>query len=137
MGATGAAGDELKLDEDITQMEEEKDRKGEESKPEPPVDQHAVTSEGKGDVEKGPPSESSSEENKSCDSESLELQLSAVENSPLHIEEEDDSPVVLDTPKSNGLENGEVPGFDSDTKELSVPQKVCHLAVTQVRTGVP
>ncbi|XP_076022996.1 bridging integrator 2a [Genypterus blacodes] len=116
-GATATTGDELKLKGDITQMEED------ESKPEPPADQHATTSDSIGDVEKSPPSESSSEENKSCDSESLELQLSAVENSPLHIEEEDDSPVVLDTPRSNGLENGEVPGFDPDNKELSVPQK--------------
>ncbi|KAF7653891.1 hypothetical protein LDENG_00077210 [Lucifuga dentata] len=122
--ATGTAGNEMKSDEAITQVEEEeKGTKEGESEPEPSVDQHTVTSDSKGDVEKDPPSESSSEVNNSCDSESLELQLSAVENSPLHIEEDDDSPVRPDTPKANRLENGEVSGFDSDTKELSTVQK--------------
>lgn len=94
-------------------MEEEKAVKEEE--PEPPAE-----SDNKG--EKAPPSESSSELNNSCDSESLELQLSAADDIPLHIEEREDSPVHLDAPKPNGLENG----LNSDTKDLSTPHKVCH-----------
>lgn len=108
-----AAGDELKSGED--QVEEEKAVREEE----PPAE-----SDNKG--EKAPSSESSSELNNSCDSESLELQLSAADDIPLHIEEREDSPVHLDTPKPNGLENGEVSGLNSDTKDLSTPHKVCH-----------
>ncbi|GLD50325.1 bridging integrator 2 [Lates japonicus] len=39
------------------------------------------------------------------------------DNSPLHIEEREDSPVTVSSPKSNGLKNGEVSGFNSDTKD--------------------
>ncbi|XP_040915745.1 bridging integrator 2a [Toxotes jaculatrix] len=109
----GMGGNELKSGEDGYQVEEEKDVKEEESEPKPPAESE------KGDGEKAPASESSSELNNSCDSESLELQLSAADNGPLHIEEREDSPVTLDTPKSNGLENG----FKSDSKDPGIPHK--------------
>ncbi|XP_059188280.1 bridging integrator 2a [Centropristis striata] len=111
-----AAENELKSGEDSNETEEEKGVKEEES--EPPAE-----SDNKADSEKAPPSESSSELNNSCDSVSLDLQLSAADNGPLHIEEADDSPVELDTPKPNGLENGEVAALNSDTKDLSIPHK--------------
>ncbi|XP_037629869.1 bridging integrator 2a isoform X1 [Sebastes umbrosus] len=111
-----AAGNGLKSGEESNEVEEEeKGVKEEESEPKPPAE-----SDNKGDGEKAPPSESSSELNNSCDdSESLELQLSAADAGPLHIEEREDSPV--DTPKPNGLENGEVSGLSS--KDLSIPPK--------------
>ncbi|KAM9351039.1 bridging integrator 2a [Symphorus nematophorus] len=93
--------------EDSNQVEEEKGTKEEESEPKPPAE-----SDNKGDGEKAPPSDSSSEQNNSCDSDSLELQLAAADDGPLHIEEED-------SPKPSGLENGEVSGF----KDLSISQK--------------
>ncbi|XP_076598144.1 bridging integrator 2a [Chaetodon auriga] len=89
---------------DSNQVEEEKDVKQEESEPQLPAE-----SDHKGDGEKAP-SESSSELNNSCDSESLELKLTAADNGPLHIEETEDE-VDLNTPKPNGLENGEVSGL--------------------------
>ncbi|XP_044068606.1 bridging integrator 2a [Siniperca chuatsi] len=116
--AAGTAGNELKSGEDSNQVEEEKAMKEEESESKRPVE-----SDNKGAGEKAPPSESSSELNNSCDSESLELQLSAADDGPLHIEESEDSPVDLHTPKPNGLENGEVSGFNSDTKDPSIPHK--------------
>lgn len=128
--AEETAGNQLKPDEDSSQVEEEKDRKEEESEPKPPAE-----SDNKRGAEKAPPSESSSELNNSCDSESLELQLSAADNGLLHIEEREDSPVTLDIPKPNGLENGEVSGFNSEAQELSVPHKVCHLIGTQLKRG--
>lgn len=78
----------------------------------------------KEESEKAPPSESSCELNNSCDSESLDLQLSAEDNGPLHIEEREDSPVAHDSSKPNVLENGEVSGFNSETQELVAPHKV-------------
>lgn len=82
--------------------------------------------------EKAPPSESSSEENISCDSESLDLQLSAVADSSLRIDESDDSPEELSSPKENGLENGKVSGMES----LSTPHKVGVLRSSQlIRTS--
>lgn len=62
--------------------------------------------------EKGPPSESSSEEDVSCDSESLDLQLSAAaDGGLLHIaESDDDGGEDLKSPKERGLENGDVSG---------------------------
>ncbi|KAI3357728.1 hypothetical protein L3Q82_016130 [Scortum barcoo] len=114
---------------DGSQVEEEKAKKEEESEPKKPEESH-----NKADGEKVPPSESSSELNNSYDSESLELQLSAADPSPLHIDEREDSPVHLDRPKPNGLENGEVSGFNSDTKDLSIPHEVC-LIETQLRDG--
>lgn len=57
-----------------------------------------------GEKEKSPPSASSSEVDLSCDSVSLEQQLSAADHSPLHIEEEEKP---AEAPKTNGLENGE------------------------------
>lgn len=108
-----AAGNEHKSGEDSNDAEEEKATKEEESEPKPPAD-----------AEKAPPSESSSELlNNSGDSESLELQLSAADDGPLHIEEREDSPVELNTPKANGVENGDVSGLHSDTKDLSRPIK--------------
>ncbi|KAL7399617.1 hypothetical protein ABVT39_027658 [Epinephelus coioides] len=104
-----AARNELNSGVGSNQVEEEKGRKEEESEPKP---------ENKGDGEKAPPSDSSSELNNSCDSVSLEIQLSAADDGPLHIEEDN-----FDTPKPNGLENGEVSGLKSDTKDLSIPYK--------------
>ncbi|XP_078110167.1 bridging integrator 2a [Sander vitreus] len=111
-----AAGKQLKSGEESSQVEEEKGLKEEE--PTPPAG-----SDNKGDGEKAPPSESSSELNNSCDSLSLELQLSAADDSPLHIEEREGTLPVLNTPRPNGLENGEVSGLTSDTKDLSIPHK--------------
>ncbi|KAM3872106.1 bridging integrator 2a [Diretmus argenteus] len=119
---TETTGDELKSGEDGNRGEENNDVKEEESEPEPSSDRDAVASDNKREGEK-PPSESSSELNNSYDSESLELQLSAVGNSPLYIEEKEESTVALDSPKSKGLENGDVSDFDSDAKELSLPHK--------------
>lgn len=80
--------------------------------------------------EKAPPSESSSEENISCDSESLDLQLSAVADSSLRIDESDDSPEEPSSPKENGLENGKVSGMEG----LSAPHKVGVLRSSQLVT---
>lgn len=92
----------------VVEEEEEKGTKDEESEPKPPAE-----SEDKGG--KASASESSSEPNRSCDSESLDVKLSALDNGPLHIEEgEEDEPVGLDTPKANGLENG----FNSESKQV-------------------
>lgn len=74
------------------------------------------------DGEKSPASASSSELNVSCDSESLELQLSAA--GPLHIEED---AVTSDPEKPNGLGNGVVSGLNSDPKDQSTLHKVCFL----------
>ncbi|KAM4563198.1 bridging integrator 2a [Odontesthes bonariensis] len=104
--AAGASGEELKSGEESNPAEKEKGSKEHNNK---------------GDDEKASPSESSSELNDSFESESLEL--SAVGNDTLHIEEEDDGPANLDTAKANGLENGGVSGFNSDTKDLNIPQK--------------
>lgn len=95
---------------DSKQKEEERSVKEEESEPSAECD------------EKAPPSESSSEENFSCDSESLEHQLSAVaaaDSSLLHIDESDGSLEDLNVPKENGL------GNISGMKDLSSPHKVC------------
>ncbi|XP_069560254.1 bridging integrator 2a [Brachyistius frenatus] len=100
--AGGASG---KAEEDSSQLEDEKEK-------EPPAESNNKA-----------PSESSSELNNSCDSESLELQLSAADNGPLHIEEEDDSPATLNIPKPNRLKNCDVSGFNSDDKDLSFPHK--------------
>ncbi|KAM6981765.1 bridging integrator 2a [Tautogolabrus adspersus] len=108
--AEGAAGSKLKSGEESSQVEEEKDVKEEES-------------DNQGDGAKAPPSDSSSELNNSCDSESLDMQLSAADIGPLHIEEREDSPVHLESLKANGLGNGELSGCDSDTKDLSNPHK--------------
>uniref|UniRef100_A0A673CQL4 Bridging integrator 2a n=1 Tax=Sphaeramia orbicularis TaxID=375764 RepID=A0A673CQL4_9TELE len=103
-GAAETPENELKQGEDSNQEEEKKSMKEEKSELKPPAE-----SDNKEDGEKAPPSDSSELSN-SCDSESLELQLSAADNSPLHIEEREDSPAALSAPKSNGLENGEVSG---------------------------
>uniref|UniRef100_A0A3P9DMV9 Bridging integrator 2a n=1 Tax=Maylandia zebra TaxID=106582 RepID=A0A3P9DMV9_9CICH len=108
-----ASGSELKSGDNNNQVEGEKAVKEEE--PKPPVE-----SENKGDGKKDLPSASSSEQNNSYESDSLELQLSAADNGPLHIEEMDDSPVTLETPKLNRLENGDASGLNSDAKDLTV-----------------
>lgn len=107
---------------DSNQVEEEKETREEES-------EDPAESDKKGNSEKAPASDSSSEMDNSCDSESLDLQLSAVDVGPLHIEEADDSEADLSNPKPNGLENGEV----SRMKDLSVSHKVRYLISTQLR----
>ncbi|XP_054465196.1 bridging integrator 2a [Anoplopoma fimbria] len=111
------AENEQKSGENNVDVEEEKGTKEEESEPKPPAE-----SDPKADGGKALPSESSSELNNSCDSESLELQLSAADDGPLHIEEREDSPVNLNIPKPNRLENGEASGLHPD-KDLSLPHK--------------
>ncbi|XP_022063053.2 bridging integrator 2a [Acanthochromis polyacanthus] len=106
-GAVGTSGSESKTGEDSSQVEGEKSLKEEEPKP-------AAESDNKEDGKKAPPSVSSSEHNNSFDSESLDLQLSAADSEPLHIEERDDSPVTLNAPKPNRLGNG---GLNSDPKD--------------------
>ncbi|XP_034552630.1 bridging integrator 2a [Notolabrus celidotus] len=113
--AEGASGSELKSGEDSGQVEEEEE--GEKNVKEEETETPAE-SDNKEDGEKAPPSDSSSELNNSCDSESLDMQLSEV--GPLHIEEREDSPVHFGSPKANGLERN---GLDSDTQDLSSPQK--------------
>lgn len=71
---------------------------------------------------KAPPSDSSSELDDSCDSESLDLQLSAADDGRLHIEE-DEGPAALDPSKPSRHENGDVSGFSSDAKSPSLPHK--------------
>lgn len=94
------------------QVVEEKGEKDKESEAKPPAE-----SEDKGG--KASVSESSSEPNGSCDSESLDVKLSALDNGPLHIDEgEEDNSVGLDAPKANGLENREVSGFNSEVHQV-------------------
>ncbi|XP_071333285.1 bridging integrator 2a [Trachinotus anak] len=114
--AAGMGGNKLKSGEDSNQVEEEKGVKDKQSEPKPPA-----VSDNKGDGERASASESSSELNNSCDSESLEQKLCALDNGPLHIEENGDSPVALDTPKANGLKNGEVSEFSPEV--LGIPHK--------------
>uniref|UniRef100_A0A3Q2ZVV7 Bridging integrator 2a n=1 Tax=Kryptolebias marmoratus TaxID=37003 RepID=A0A3Q2ZVV7_KRYMA len=78
----------------------------------------------KKDGGRAPPSESSSELNVSCDSESLDLQLSAAHSGPLHIEEDDPA-------KPSALENGVVDGSVPEPRELSTPRKVRFPTSTQ------
>ncbi|XP_077368901.1 bridging integrator 2a [Festucalex cinctus] len=68
--------------------------------------------------EDAPLSESSGELNNSCDSESLELQLTAGDDGLLHV---DDIGNSHDTPKANGLENGDVPGLNSEELDKVAP----------------
>ncbi|XP_054901876.1 bridging integrator 2a [Poeciliopsis prolifica] len=80
--------------------------------------------EDKNDGEKAPPSESSSELNNSCESESLELQLSAARSETLHIEEEEENAsATLDSQKASSLKNGDVSGLNSDPSDLRIPHK--------------
>ncbi|XP_061591317.1 bridging integrator 2a [Cololabis saira] len=95
--AEGISGNELKSDVANSQTEEEKG---------------SAAADDKG--EKAPSSESSSEQDKSCDSESLEMQLTAVGDEPLYIDEGDDFPRSHDPPRENGLEN-------NNAKGLSIP----------------
>lgn len=111
------SGTELKTEEDSSQAD------GGEAPKEPAEEK---------DGEKAPPSASSSELNVSCDSESLELQLSAAHSGPLHIEED---AVTSDPEKPNGLENGVVSGLNSDPKDLSTLHKVCFLMSVQLKHG--
>lgn len=112
--AVETSGNERKSEEDSSRAEGEKGLK--------------ETEEEKKDGEKAPPSESSSELNGSCDSVSLELQLSAAHSGPLHIEE-DDSTVTPDPAKPNGL----VSGLNSDPKDPSTPHKVGFVMSTQLK----
>ncbi|XP_077453749.1 bridging integrator 2a [Stigmatopora argus] len=57
------------------------------------------------------PSESSCELNNSCDSESLELQLTAGDDLPLHV---DDSEHSCDSLKNTGMENGDLSEFNAE-----------------------
>lgn len=93
--------------------------KPEEKEEEVPAESENAEEDEEGEKEKAPQSESSSEVDPSCDSVSLELQLSTADYSPLHIEEEDSAP---DAPKTNGLENGEVSGLHTSLKEVPVEQ---------------
>ncbi|KAF7209157.1 bridging integrator 2a [Nothobranchius furzeri] len=104
----GASGDELKPAGDGDQVEEGKG-----------VEESDHLKDGK----KAPPSESSCELNNSCDSESLDLQLSAAQSGPLHIDEGDDSPETLDAPKADALKNGDISGLNSDIMDQSGPHK--------------
>ncbi|XP_015236573.1 PREDICTED: bridging integrator 2-like [Cyprinodon variegatus] len=104
----GTSGTEEKSEKGSSQVEEEKSSKEIEDKK---------------DEEKVPPSESSSELNNSCESVSLDLQLSAAQSGTLHVEEEEDNPATLDSQKANGLENGDVGGLNSDPSDLSSPHK--------------
>ncbi|XP_072305338.1 bridging integrator 2a [Eucyclogobius newberryi] len=87
-------------------------------------EQEEPTSGNKQDKEKdqAPASKSSSEVDQSCESVSLDQQLSATDHSPLHIEEEEGSERPLETPKTNGLENGEVPARSTPLKYSAVDQ---------------
>ncbi|XP_037336598.2 bridging integrator 2a [Pungitius pungitius] len=90
------------------------------------VEAKAVKEEAPGDQgesEKTQPSESSCELNHSVDSESLELQLSAAGNGPLHIEEGEDGSLGGGTPKPNAVESSEASGSHSDTQDLGLPHK--------------
>lgn len=91
------------------------------TEPEPPR-QLPLDSGAKGEKESLALSESSSEPDGASDSESLELQLSAVGDSTLYIGEKGESP-VSQIPQSNGLQNGDVSCVDSGLKGVSVPQK--------------
>ncbi|XP_055022454.1 bridging integrator 2a isoform X1 [Boleophthalmus pectinirostris] len=97
-----------------------------EDKPEVKEEEEPSESEKKqDDEEKDPGSESSSEADQSCDSVSLEKQLEAADHSPLHIDEEEEEEGIgraLDTPKTNGLENGEVPVRSTPIKDTAVDQ---------------
>ncbi|CAL9703249.1 unnamed protein product [Knipowitschia caucasica] len=67
--------------------------------------------------DKAAASDSSSEVEQSCDSVSLELQLS--DQSPLHIMEEEEGSGSKDTPKTNALENGELPARVTPLKDVA------------------
>uniref|UniRef100_A0A7N8X1U6 Bridging integrator 2a n=1 Tax=Mastacembelus armatus TaxID=205130 RepID=A0A7N8X1U6_9TELE len=123
--AVGKAGNELKSGEGGNQVEEEQGKNDEKSESKPAA-KHDYKEEGL----KAPPSDSSCELSNSCGSESLEMQLSLADNGPLHIEEREDSPVILDTLKPNGLENSDVTGFSFDATDPGIPHKVCHLINT-------
>ncbi|KAM7411346.1 hypothetical protein PAMA_021370 [Pampus argenteus] len=110
--AAGTSGNKLRPDEDSNQVEEEKSLKEEESEPKLPAE-----SDNKRCAEKAQQSESNSQMNNSFDSESLEHQLSAEDNGPLHIEEREDSPVTFNTPKLTRLENGEASGCNADAQK--------------------
>ncbi|KAK7884935.1 hypothetical protein WMY93_028058 [Mugilogobius chulae] len=97
-----------------------------EEKPEQEKEEKKEPSENKEEeMDKAAASESSSEVDQSCDSASLDLSAS----DPLHIEEEEEreegeegSGTALDTPKTNGLENGEIPARSTPLKDTAVDQ---------------
>lgn len=110
-----AASSEKPLSGKESSPEEDKAQEKEEETPA----ESENTEEEAGEQEKAPQSDSSSEVDPSCDSVSLELQLSAADHSPLHIEEEERAP---DTPKTNGLENGEVSVLSTSLKDVGTEQ---------------
>ncbi|XP_028308271.1 bridging integrator 2a [Gouania willdenowi] len=73
--------------------------------------------------EKALQSDSSSELNQSCDSESLEMQLSAVDT--LHIDEDEDQSLteLHHTHRSEVMENGDVSALSSDITDQALPLK--------------
>lgn len=106
-----ASPEKLSLSEESSPVED----KAEEKEKVPAENTEEEEESGK---EKAPQSESSSEVDPSSDSVSLELQLSAAEHSPLHIDEDDST----DTPKTNGLENGQVSGLSTSLKDVGIEQ---------------
>ncbi|XP_049609772.2 bridging integrator 2a [Syngnathus scovelli] len=106
------AADKPESEKENTNQEEEEEEKEKSLQVEESEAKSPAQTEEK--QEDAPPSESSSELNNSCDSESLELQLNAGDCDSLHINNSGDG---HHTPKSNGLENGEVPGLN--TEELN------------------
>ncbi|XP_055366085.1 bridging integrator 2a isoform X2 [Betta splendens] len=101
--------------DDSTQVEEEKVIK-EEAEPKP-----AAEPDNRGDGERASPRESGCGLSDSCDSESLEVQLSAADDGPLHIEETDESPGPAAAPQPNPLENGLC---GAETQDRNSPHKV-------------
>ncbi|KAM8864505.1 bridging integrator 2a isoform 1-T2 [Spinachia spinachia] len=97
---------------------EVKGMKQEASDPEPQAE-----SDNQGESEKTPLSESSCELNNSVDSESLELQLSAADNGPLHIVESEGGSLGGGALKPNAVENSDASGLRSDTQDLGLPPK--------------
>lgn len=110
--AAAASSEKLSMGEESSSVADKAEKKEEEVSAESEntkKEEEEVVEEG----EKAPPSASSSEVELSCDSVSLEQQLSAADHSPLHIEEEERA---TETPKTNGLENGEVSGLSTSLK---------------------
>lgn len=118
-----AAGNGLGSGGDGNDAEEATGLKEEASGPKP----HAGSG-NHGESGKTPPSESSCELNNSVGSESSELQLSAADNGPLHIDEGEDGSPGGGTPEPRAVENSEASGLHSDTQGPGLPHKVCGLA---------
>nr|XP_040049465.1 bridging integrator 2a [Gasterosteus aculeatus aculeatus]XP_040049466.1 bridging integrator 2a [Gasterosteus aculeatus aculeatus]XP_040049468.1 bridging integrator 2a [Gasterosteus aculeatus aculeatus] len=113
-----AAGNGLGSGGDGNDAEEATGLKEEASGPKP----HAGSG-NHGESGKTPPSESSCELNNSVGSESSELQLSAADNGPLHIDEGEDGSPGGGTPEPRAVENSEASGLHSDTQGPGLPHK--------------